>query len=183
MPSLTHILETTLLVLLAYLLGCSIGYLVHRVLYAARGTRQVPAATIPVSLTPTSAAPRARRTMTPAARLASAVSDDPVSRNAPAQSSRAEPATPARSAAGPRPDAMGRPRAGGADDLKRIKGIGPKLEAALNALGVYHLDQVASWSAANVDWVDGQLALKGRITRERWVEQAKAIVTVTRLSA
>ncbi|WP_193336320.1 hypothetical protein [Devosia beringensis] len=182
MPSLTHILETTLLVLLAYLLGCSIGYLVHRVLYAARGTRQVPAAAIPVALTPTAAAPRARRTMTPAARLASAVSDDPVSRNAPVPSAGSAPATPA-SAAGPRPSALGKPRAGGPDDLRQIKGIGPKLVAALNALGVYHLDQVATWSAANVDWVDGQLALKGRITRERWVEQAKAIVNVTRLSA
>ena len=75
------------------------------------------------------------------------------------------------------------PRANGADDLKQIKGIGPRLEAMLNDLGVYHLDQIAAWSAANIVWVDRQLAAKGRISRERWVEQARAITSVTRLSA
>ncbi len=35
-----------------------------------------------------------------------------------------------------------------------------------------HLDQIAAWTKSNIDWVDGQLAFKGRIRRERWVEQA-----------
>ena len=34
-----------------------------------------------------------------------------------------------------------------ADDLKRIKGVGPKLEELLHALGFYHFDQIAAWSA------------------------------------
>lgn len=179
MPSLIHIVETTLLVLLAYLLGCTLGYLVHRVLHAARGTRQVATTPASVAITPVVAASPARRVMTPAARLAAAVSDDPVS---PAAGSSRLPSGPEASA-GPRPTALGKPRAGGADDLRQIKGIGPKIVTALNALGVYHLDQVAAWSPANVDWVDRQLALKGRITRERWVEQAGTIVNGTRLSA
>ncbi len=42
----------------------------------------------------------------------------------------------------------------------------------LNFLGVYHFDQIAAWTPANVAWVDQYLRLRGRITRERWVEQA-----------
>lgn len=175
MPSLTHILETTLLVLVAYLLGCTIGYVVHRVLHAGRGTRQVTAATSP-SPAPETAIQRPRRTMTAAARLAAAVSDEPGPRPA-----RIDPAAPP--SPGPRPAAMGRPRGSGAGDLRQIKGIGPKIEAALNGLGVYHIDQIAAWSQPNVDWVDHHLALKGRIGRERWVEQARAMVSITRLSA
>ena len=78
---------------------------------------------------------------------------------------------------------MSKPRADGADNLKQIKGIGPKLETALNDLGVFHLYQIAGWSKANIDWVDKQLVLRGRITRERWVEQASTFSSVTRLSA
>jgi len=183
MPGLPHIIETTLLVLAAYLLGCGIGYAVHRVLHAARGTRQVTAVVAPVS--PGKLAARSRREMTPAARLASAVSPDPVSRPEPVSSP--SPSQPrhqiAAKSAGPRPAVLSAPRANGADDLKQIKGIGPRLEAMLNDLGVYHLDQIAAWSAANIVWVDRQLAAKGRISRERWVEQARAITGLTRLSA
>ena len=64
------------------------------------------------------------------------------------------------------------PRPGGADNLKQIKGIGPKIEASLHGLGIYHLDQIAGWNKANADWVDAKLTFKGRIRRERWVEQA-----------
>ena len=39
---------------------------------------------------------------------------------------------------------------GGADDLKKIKGVGPKLEAMLHGMGFYHFDQIANWTAAEV---------------------------------
>jgi len=49
-----------------------------------------------------------------------------------------------------KPEMLKKARAGGADDLKMIKGVGPKLEALLNKLGVYHFDQVAGWRKAEV---------------------------------
>jgi len=72
-----------------------------------------------------------------------------------------------------RPAGMDAPRELGPDDLKRIKGVGPALEALLHSLGYYHFDQVAGWSAAEVAWVDDNLeGFKGRVTRDDWVEQA-----------
>ena len=72
-----------------------------------------------------------------------------------------------------RPAALDGPRAGGADDLKRIKGIGPKLEKLCNSLGFYHFDQIANWTADEVAWVDANLeGFKGRVSRDNWVEQA-----------
>lgn len=64
----------------------------------------------------------------------------------------------------------------GADDLKMIKGVGPKLEALLNRLGVWRFDQIASWSADEVAWVDDHLeGFKGRVERDDWVAQAKIL--------
>jgi len=62
-----------------------------------------------------------------------------------------------------------------ADDLKLISGVGPKLEDVLNGLGIYTFAQVASWKKAERDWVDGYLKFKGRIERDDWVKQAKAL--------
>jgi hypothetical protein len=64
-----------------------------------------------------------------------------------------------------------------ADDLKVLKGVGPKLEAMLNGMGVYTLKQIAGFSEANLAWVDANLtAFKGRPLRDGWVEQAKALI-------
>ncbi|MFG6582530.1 hypothetical protein [Sulfitobacter sp. 1A12779] len=69
------------------------------------------------------------------------------------------------------------PRAGGADDLKRIGGIGPKLEQTLNELGIFHFDQVAALEGEEIDWVDSRLRFKGRIRRDDWIGQAKALAS------
>lgn len=66
-------------------------------------------------------------------------------------------------------------RGGSADDLKRIKGVGPKIEGILNGLGIFHFDQIAAWDQANKDWVDDHLSFKGRIDREEWIPQADAL--------
>ena len=59
------------------------------------------------------------------------------------------------------------------DDLCRIKGVGPKLSDALNALGFHRYDQLAHLSPTEVDRLDAQLgAFRGRIGRDRIVEQA-----------
>lgn len=69
------------------------------------------------------------------------------------------------------------PRGGKADDLKEIEGIGPALEKLVNSLGFYHFDQIANWSEADVAWVDENMkSFKGRITRDKWVAQAKIIM-------
>jgi len=76
---------------------------------------------------------------------------------------------------GRRPEALDGPRAVGADDLKKIKGIGPKSEEKLNALGVYHFDQIADWSLDNARWIGAALAIPGRIERGKWIQQARAL--------
>ncbi|MFY0682504.1 MAG: NADH-quinone oxidoreductase subunit E [Thalassovita sp.] len=73
------------------------------------------------------------------------------------------------------PEILTAARDGKADDLKKIKGVGPKLEQTLNELGFYHYDQVAKWTETEITWVDNRLKFKGRITRDNWIEQAKQL--------
>lgn len=78
--------------------------------------------------------------------------------------------------AGTRPEALDAPREGGADDLKKIKGVGPKLEELCNSLGFYHYDQIANWTPDEVAWVDENLqGFRGRVTRDEWVAQARTL--------
>ena len=75
-----------------------------------------------------------------------------------------------------KPRTMKAPRKAGADDLKMIKGVGPKLEKLLNTLGFYHFDQIAKWSAEELSWVDNNLeGFKGRASRDEWVSQANTL--------
>lgn len=68
------------------------------------------------------------------------------------------------------------PAHGEADDLRRLKGVGPKLANLLNELGVTRFDQIACWSDAELAQVDARLgAFSGRATRDQWVEQAKLL--------
>lgn len=73
--------------------------------------------------------------------------------------------------------AIGIPAAiGAADDLEVIKGIGPKLNGVLNGLGVTRFDQIANWTAGDVDKVDDHLGeFQNRIGREEWILQAKLL--------
>jgi NADH-quinone oxidoreductase subunit E len=80
----------------------------------------------------------------------------------------------AKPAAESKPRTMTAPRKAGADDLKRISGVGPKLETTLNELGFWHFDQIAKWSDDEVSWVDSRLKFKGRIRRDDWIAQAAA---------
>ncbi|NGZ96189.1 MAG: hypothetical protein CV089_08695 [Nitrospira sp. WS110] len=59
------------------------------------------------------------------------------------------------------------------DDLKKIFGVGPVLERVLNDHGVFWFEQVARWSQADIDKLEGRLRnVSGRITRENWVRSA-----------
>lgn len=79
-------------------------------------------------------------------------------------------------AEGVKPATLSAARGGVADDLKQIKGIGPKMEKMCNALGFYHFDQIAAWSADEEAWVNANLeGFKGRVSRDNWIEQAKLL--------
>lgn len=87
------------------------------------------------------------------------------------------PATEAPASSGEStPEFLSAAREGGPDDLKQIKGVGPKLEKTLHEMGIYHFDQIASWGPKEQAWMDDNLAgFKGRATRDNWVPQAKTL--------
>jgi large subunit ribosomal protein L21 len=70
------------------------------------------------------------------------------------------------------------PAAGGMDtsNLSLIAGIGPTIEKKLRAAGVQTWNEIAAWTADDVAKWDAELALRGRATREEWVEQAKELL-------
>ncbi|MBV1706397.1 MAG: hypothetical protein KGQ37_04240 [Hyphomicrobiales bacterium] len=76
---------------------------------------------------------------------------------------------------GEQPPTLAAPLGGKADDLKLIKGIGPKNEAVLNGLGYHHFSQIAAWTAPQEEWIGHKMSFPGRIEREHWVAQAKSL--------
>ena len=88
---------------------------------------------------------------------------------------RRQPARP-----GVAPALLPAPRDGVADDLARIKGLGPKSREKLHALGVFHYDQIALWNLDNARWISAALDAPGRVERGKWVQQAQALVNETR---
>ena len=85
---------------------------------------------------------------------------------APAKKPAAKKAAPAKAA----PKA-----AAAADDLKELSGVGPALEKKLHAAGITTFAQIAAWTEADIAEFDEKLSFKGRIEREGWVDQAKAL--------
>lgn len=75
-----------------------------------------------------------------------------------------------------KPRSMAKPRKDGADDLTVISGIGPKIHGQLNDMGIFHYDQIADWKAPECEFVNAGLKFKGRIEREEWIKQAKALM-------
>ncbi|WP_171129455.1 MULTISPECIES: 50S ribosomal protein L21 [unclassified Ruegeria] len=63
----------------------------------------------------------------------------------------------------------------GADDLKKLSGVGPALEKKLLDAGVTTFAQIAAWTEEDVAAMDEKLSFKGRIEREGWIEQAKEL--------
>ena len=75
-----------------------------------------------------------------------------------------------------KPVGLVKPRGGVADDLQKLEGIGPVLEKLCFALGIFHFDQIAAFGPAEVAWMDGNLkGFRGRVSRDKWVAQAKLI--------
>lgn len=141
-----------------------------------------PAAKAPAKAAPVAekAAPAAKAV---AAKSASPAADKPAKAAAEAAPVAAKAATKPAAKAGkaekPSLDDPNRPKAvdkpAQPDDLKMISGIGPKIESILHGLGVYTFAQVASWKKAEREWVDDYLSFSGRIERDDWIKQAKAL--------
>ncbi|MBX9457253.1 MAG: hypothetical protein KL863_15185 [Rhizobium sp.] len=130
---------------------------------------QSPSAKI-VPLHPRAAAPD------PAASLKAEVAEKPVRTSA--AKSKAKVAAPAVVAPKPKKparDAVAGRASGKGDDLKKISGIGPRLEKELNARGIHTYGDIATLGEAAVMKLDEDLGLEGRIARDDWAGQAKAL--------
>jgi predicted flap endonuclease-1-like 5' DNA nuclease len=113
---------------------------------------------------PVAAAPAAKPKAKPAAKPAAAATPAPAAK------------APAAASDAGTPTFLSAAREGGPDDLKQIKGVGPKLENTLHEMGIYHFDQIAGWGPKEQAWMDDNLAgFKGRATRDNWVPQAKTL--------
>lgn len=201
MTNLPHIFETALLLSVAYLFGCIVGYALRRLssprrsapepstLQAPKPQQTVMPAT-PVARPQSTAARLAmvsppEEDIAPAGQPALAAAPSPASKitppvhpvsvSMPAIAPVPEVSRTAKHRPDPKPVGLPAPRAGGKDDLKLIKGIGPKIEQTLNGWGIFHFDQLAKLTKANAAWIDDQLGFRGRVAREAWVAQAKAL--------
>ncbi len=67
----------------------------------------------------------------------------------------------------------------GADDLKKISGIGNVLEQTLNEQGIFHFDQIAGWDDANLAWIDENWGCGNKVRRDKWISQAKKLAKAT----
>lgn len=167
---------------------------------ASAPVASAPVATVPAAAAPTATAPAAA--MTSAAPAAVEVKSGtllqgeselaarkgswtyqaqtepaPKAKAAPKAKVKADDAPPVTGAEA-KPATLKAARGDKADNLKEIKGVGPKLEAMLHGMGFYHFDQIAAWTAAELAWVDSNLeGFKGRATRDNWVEQAKILAS------
>lgn len=71
------------------------------------------------------------------------------------------------------PEPVGEP-----DDLGQIKGIGPKMQALLKELGVFHFSQIAEWTPVQLAAVDAKLGqFQGRPERDQWQSQARLLAS------
>jgi len=142
MENISQIIEIALLLLIAFLIGCVIGWFLRAKIFRPSGG---------ASPAPSDSGGQ---------KLQMSVVSEPAPKIAQNLA---------------RPKTLPKPREGGKNDLKRIKGVGPKIEQKLNELGIYHFDQIAAWDSQTVDWVDDYLSFKGRIKRDRWIDQAKEL--------
>lgn len=183
-------LEFALWMLLAFFVGCILGYLLRTLfLPVPTGSEQMYKGELDWSATPVeragTQAPPYRGAggaqaplAVPSAQLNSDKKTELQSVSPPTeQPPRVD--EPVALEASVRPLGLAEPRGGKADNLQQITGIGPKLEKTLHSLGFYHFDQIAAWTKGEVAWVDAHLRFKGRIERERWLSQAGRLAAKT----
>jgi len=173
------LLQAVLLLAIAYILGAVVGCLL-RTQFNERPEHAL-------------AHKPASRPATETAKPAPPAATEPAKRAAvteaatPAAKKTAKPRIPASKPAAPRAAGKTAPKAAaaaktvsamaGADDLKRIKGIGRQIEAKLNAAGITRYDQIAKWTKKDVSEWGEKLSFAGRIEREGWVAQSKKLAS------
>lgn len=124
--------------------------------------KPAPVAT-PAPMAAPAPAPAAAPAVAPVEQAAAEAAPAPVAEPAPAVAAPAPEATPAPAAA---PEAAG-------DNLRLMKGVGPKLVTLLTSLGITRFAEIAAWTEADIDRIDAQLgSFAGRIRRDNWVDQA-----------
>jgi len=99
----------------------------------------------------------------------------PAKKAAPKKEEAPKPAEPTPAAAPKAPVKFMDAPDGEKDDLKKISGVGPVLEKALNGLGIFHFHQVAAFTQADIDAVEGETNFPGRVERDDWIGQAKKL--------
>lgn len=100
----------------------------------------------------------------------------PVAAPAPVEEETALATAPSRpTVRGEKPPVLQAPRDGAPDDFTLIEDVSVLQQTTLYSIGVFHFDQIAAWTPANVAWVDQYLRLRGRIDEEEWVEQARTM--------
>ena len=175
---MTHyLIELALWVLAFYFLGCLLGWAIRNVF----GRAEQPVATPEKPVVRPAPAPAPAYVPPPApigkpmpVAAPVVVAPKPALRPAPVPMAAPAPlaASPLATGKMERPKGISAARGGKADDLQRVSGIGPKNEAILHNLGFFHFDQIAEWTASQVEWVDDHLRFGGRIKREEWIKQA-----------
>lgn len=132
-------------------------------------TEQAPA---PVEIAPMPPAPTVEEAPAP-----EPLQDEPIAAAAPLGASpaslAADVAEPAHPEPEPEPAPAPAPTAAKADDLTRMKGVGPRLAERLASVGITSFAQLAALSPEEADALDAKLGdFQGRIHRDRWIEQA-----------
>jgi predicted flap endonuclease-1-like 5' DNA nuclease len=186
-------LEMVLWILLAFFIGCILGYALRTALTGSpkskKSSKPSPraqqsksgTATLSKEAEPAVASPESPEAVTGEGEGAPASPKVQVGPQAglKGQAQRSKPPTARKSqpAAGTpvRPKAIPAPRGGTPDKLQRISGVGPKLEGVLHRLGIFHFDQIAEWTPEQQQWVDEHLKFKGRIARDEWIKQARLL--------
>ena len=188
------LLEVLLWILLAFFVGCILGYVLRKIFTAS--TRQSASTANPApALAATSPDEPISEVAEDTAAAQPASPSEPLKPSAEARKSTAEPITepavkaksqtvkaPVAKNEAPktanklaRPKGIAAPRGGSPDKLQRISGVGPKIELTLHRLGIFHFDQIAGWTPEQGQWIDDHLKFKGRIVRDQWIKQAKLL--------
>ena len=117
----------------------------------------------------------AMRVAVPCAPTSTFKRDSSVAVSLPAASRASPSASPKAASTSPVGAVAPAPTADRANDLKRIKGVGPKLEQTLLAMGISRFAQIAAWTDEEVAEVNAKLRFHGRIERDQWIAQARTL--------
>ena len=164
--------QITICLLIAALIGFMIGYIMAKSVYTEPKSLKEPE---PTKNTEENAKAEAKVAEEETEKKAK----EEEKAKAAAEKAKAEAAAKAaaekeKAQAGEKPELLDAPRNGEKDDLTQIKGIGPKVEEQLNAAGIYHMDQIANWTEANIKWLELNTTFAHRATKDLWVNQAQS---------